>query len=290
MKRTGAITTATAAFGVVAATLFAAPAQSQELGEAGFNAPTRALERSFSVALTARVESKSGCYPSPPRLVPILESKKEGAGVEAATAGSFKSGKEKGIVYVLRKGTTCNGVKMSLRFKNVIYLLDSLKGEIRVVGRKAKDKSAAINAGPLRNIGVVTKNVQMNVPNKRIRLETKCPKNTYPIGGGLVQQAPFGPNGEGVYPHSFERLGAQAGYHITAWLFDPDKKVGRTPPALSVSRRSARRAWRPTARRTPPTSRGRARPRPWSPVALRANTCSSAASSARTSSTAAGTT
>lgn len=233
MVRTASIVIAAAAG---AAALLAAPAGAQELGEAGFNRPTRALERSFSAALTARVESKNGCYPREKRLVKVLKSR-QGARVNAAVARGVRSGKEKGVVYVLKKGSNCNGVKFTYRFKKVIYLLDSLKGEIRIVGRKLKNRSKAINRGPLRGVRVATRTFQMNVPNRRIRLEVKCPKKTYPVGGGLVQQAPFGPDGEGVYPHSYERLGAQSGYHITAWLFDPDRKVGPNP-ARSVTLQS----------------------------------------------------
>jgi hypothetical protein len=47
-----------------------------------------------------------------------------------------------------------------------------------------------------------------------------CPGSTYPIGGGMSVSVPPGPDGEGVYPHSFERLGAQRGFHISNVLYD----------------------------------------------------------------------
>jgi hypothetical protein len=37
----------------------------------------------------------------------------------------------------------------------------------------------------------------------------------------MITSPPLGSDGEGVYPHSYERLGAQRGWHITAWLMDP---------------------------------------------------------------------
>ena len=38
-------------------------------------------------------------------------------------------------------------------------------------------------------------------------------------------------NGEGVYPHSFERLGAQRGFHVTAWYYTRD---GRDKGSIGV--------------------------------------------------------
>jgi len=37
----------------------------------------------------------------------------------------------------------------------------------------------------------------------------------------MTQSPGIGPDGEGVYPHSFERLGAQLGFHISAVVLDP---------------------------------------------------------------------
>ena len=50
-----------------------------------------------------------------------------------------------------------------------------------------------------------------------------CPGGKYPIGGGMIADPAPGPDGEGVYPHSYERLGAQRGFHISAVLFDPTR-------------------------------------------------------------------
>src|SRR5262249_30635855 len=47
---------------------------------------------------------------------------------------------------------------------------------------------------------------------------------------------PPGPDGEGIYPHSFERLGVQHGFHSTVAMFDPSP--GLTQPrsvTLSVA-------------------------------------------------------
>jgi hypothetical protein len=37
----------------------------------------------------------------------------------------------------------------------------------------------------------------------------------------MIQSPDVGPDGEGVYPHSYERLGAQLGFHISAVVLDP---------------------------------------------------------------------
>jgi hypothetical protein len=37
----------------------------------------------------------------------------------------------------------------------------------------------------------------------------------------MTSAPPLGPDGEGVYPHSYERLGQQRGYHVTALVIDP---------------------------------------------------------------------
>ncbi len=81
---------------------------------AGFNGPTRRLEATFTTALTARVNSKSGCYPSVSKLVQIFRKKKKTIGA-VSSAKSVGSAREPGVVYVLRNGTSCNGIKTSLR-------------------------------------------------------------------------------------------------------------------------------------------------------------------------------
>ena len=42
-----------------------------------------------------------------------------------------------------------------------------------------------------------------------------------PLGGGMTSSPAPDADGEGVYPHSYERLGVQHGYHSTVVLFDP---------------------------------------------------------------------
>ena len=61
----------------------------------------------------------------------------------------------------------------------------------------------------------------MSRPNQKRRLIVRCPKNRWPMGGGVKTNPPLSAGGEGVYPHSYERLGVQGGFHTTPVLWDP---------------------------------------------------------------------
>jgi hypothetical protein len=62
---------------------------------------------------------------------------------------------------------------------------------------------------------------QLNGADTKQRLTVRCPgKRTLPYSGGMVTD-PLGPDGEGVYPHSYERLGVQRGWHVTPVLYTP---------------------------------------------------------------------
>jgi hypothetical protein len=68
--------------------------------------------------------------------------------------------------------------------------------------------------------------LQLSQPNESPRAVAICPGNKVPYGGAMSATPPPDSDGEGVYPHSYERLGAQAGWHTTPVLFDPTP--GRT--------------------------------------------------------------
>src|SRR6266513_3860269 len=61
----------------------------------------------------------------------------------------------------------------------------------------------------------------LSQPDQKQRLTVGCPGNSLPLGGGMTSNPPPGDGGEGVYPHSYERLGVQHGWHVTAVLYDP---------------------------------------------------------------------
>lgn len=195
---------------------------------AGNNAPTRKLEAGFTVSLSARVGSRDGCYPAPPGLAKLIRKE---TGNRTAVAAKLGSTSELNVVYVVRKGSSCNGVRLALRHTSGLYLLDSVRGEVRVVGRAEAVRRASVvrqNRGPLRGLRFATGSFEIGVPNRRDRFDVRCPGKTFPLGGGVVSSPPIAADGEGFYPHSFERLGAQRGWHISGWLFDPAKDGAAT--------------------------------------------------------------
>jgi len=59
----------------------------------------------------------------------------------------------------------------------------------------------------------------MSGADAKERLTVRCGgKKQLPYSGGMITD-PVGPNGEGVYPHSYERLGVQRGWHVTPVLY-----------------------------------------------------------------------
>jgi len=90
------------------------------------------------------------------------------------------------------------------------------------------DRAYAANARAAKSVTIATKTFQMSRADQKERLTVGCPGNTSPLGGGMTTDPPPGPDGEGVYPHSYERLGVQQGWHVTAVLFDPSH--GSTQP------------------------------------------------------------
>src|SRR5262245_31929386 len=76
---------------------------------------------------------------------------------------------------------------------------------------------------------------QLSGANDKDRLEVHCPGKSLPISGGMTTD-PVGVDGEGIYPHSYERLGVQHGWHVTPVLFDPSplKSTGSRLVTLQV--------------------------------------------------------
>src|SRR5437879_4653690 len=67
---------------------------------------------------------------------------------------------------------------------------------------------------------VQSQTFQMSGSDNSDRLTVGCPGGTLPYSGGM-QSDPPGIGGTGVYPHSFERLGVQGGWHVSPVLFSP---------------------------------------------------------------------
>jgi hypothetical protein len=162
--------------------------------------------------------SKDGCYPPAPQLAKAISKRKKGLRVLVASGPGGVNRSD--IVYVLRHGTTCNHVMMALRASSGLYILNSAQGTIRVQGRGGP-RVVPGKPGPPRGVRLLTKTFKMSAPDQLTRFEVFCPgAGNYPIGGGMSVNVPPGPDGEGVYPHSYERLGAQRGFHISEVLYD----------------------------------------------------------------------
>jgi hypothetical protein len=188
-------------------------------GGAGHNDPTKKLEDAFKIALYVRSVSSDGCYPpARPLARKIAETKR---GLKVRVASGLGGIKRRNVVFVLRHGSSCNKVMMALRASSGLYVLNSAQGTIRVHGRSGPRVVPGI-PGPPRSLRTVTKTFKMSAPDQLTRLEVLCPGGRYPIGGGMTVNEPSGVDGEGVYPHSYERLGAQRGFHISQVLYDPN--------------------------------------------------------------------
>jgi hypothetical protein len=82
---------------------------------------------------------------------------------------------------------------------------------------------------------IIGRTFTLSQPNETPRLTVICPHNNarfrFPYGGGMYS-SPSEPNGDGIYPHSYERLGVQGGYHVTPVLYTHSQG---NPPARQVT-------------------------------------------------------
>ena len=182
----------------------------------GHNLPTKRLEGAYKFALQDRRFDPAGCYAPPNELAPILT---DATGRTVGVSRGPGSLRVLNRVYVLKSGTNCNRLRMALRAVGGTYVLDSNKGTIRILGRKGAATPGF--AGTLRRVSLATQTFKLNKPDTAPRLEVLCPRGTEPVGGGMSQSPGVGADGEGIYPHSYERLGAQLGFHISVVVLDP---------------------------------------------------------------------
>ena len=200
------------------------------LGAAGHNQPTRKLEAAFKVAQFERAHSPDGCYPAPQALVAKLRD----AGQRADTASGTGGVNRGGIVFVLKRGASCGHLEMGFRAGRALWTLDSTEGTVEQKGQgggKSNQRDiAAGGKGPLRAISLRTKELRLTKADETLRGEVLCPKGKFPLGGGMTSSPAVAADGEGVYPHSYERLGAQRGWHVNPTLFDPKVIANPTNP------------------------------------------------------------
>lgn len=191
------------------------------LGQAGHNRPTRTLEAAFKIAQFERAHSDDGCYPAPRRLANRIAAQTR---LKTAVAKGRGGVKRTGVVYVLKRTARCGHVTLGMRAKGSLWLLDSTKGTVGKPGQgTVNSRDQAIGGrGPLRALRLRTKTIRLTKTDEVQRGEVLCPGKTFPLGGGMTPSKPsVDPDGEGIYPHSFERLGAQRGWHVNPVLIDP---------------------------------------------------------------------
>jgi hypothetical protein len=84
------------------------------------------------------------------------------------------------------------------------------------------DRATAATARAAKSVSIATKTFRLTRADQKERLTVGCPGRSSPLGGGMMTNPPPSSDGEGVYPHSYERLGVQQAWHVTAVLFDPN--------------------------------------------------------------------
>jgi hypothetical protein len=216
--------------------LLACSGTAQARGGAGHNPATKKLEDAFKIALYVRSVSTDGCYPPAKQLSKKIGQTKRG--LHVGVANGPNSIHRLNVVFVLKHGTNCNKVMMALRSTSGLYLLNSALGTIRVQGRGGP-KIVPGKPGPPRQVQLVSKTFKMSAPDQLTRHEVLCPGGKYPIGGGMLASPGPGADGEGIYPHSYERLGAQRGFHVSAVLFDANW-ASTTPRNITIQAVCAR--------------------------------------------------
>jgi hypothetical protein len=213
--------------------------------QGGYDEATRELEEGFKIVATERIGSDNECYPSPDEIAALLQEKQ---GIEVVVSPSLSSVQGSGLVNVIEDQTECNRLVLAIRAgaKGRIFVLDSDYGPVYVQGGEGLSEEAlAGGAGPLRNLTAATDDFRMDRVDETARFEVFCPDGTSPLGGGMFNATPLGPDGEGIYPHSYERLGVQSGFHVTATLIDPS--TGQTAQRRGVLQVICGRGLVPTA-------------------------------------------
>jgi hypothetical protein len=212
--------------------LLAGPASAPAVvGGAGHNGPTKNLEAAYKLALYLRSVSADGCYPPPKRLAKLIH--KMNHKLKVRVAQGPRQVHKLGIIYILKKGTNCNRVRMAYRSRRGLYILDSKTGNVRVFGRHGPRTNPG-QSGPARQVKLVSRTFRLQGPDDTQRLDTLCPPRSFPLGGGMIASPGPSADGEGVYAHSYERLGAQHGWHINAILYDPSSGSGTTPRNVTM--------------------------------------------------------
>jgi hypothetical protein len=102
----------------------------------------------------------------------------------------------------------------------LVTLLVGVLTAASALGSGAHSSKARVSG----SVSLRSKSFTLSRPDQKQRLTVGCPGKSRPLGGGMTSSPPPSAGGEGVYPHSYERLGVQRGFHVTAVLFDPDHR------------------------------------------------------------------
>ena len=192
----------------------------QGVVQGGYDEATGKLEGGFKIMAIKRVFSEDECYPPPNEIATVL---RRDLHTEVVVTSSLDSVQGSDLINVVADETSCDRLVLAIRAgtKQRIFVLDSNYGPVYLAGGKGNSgESQAGDAGPLRDLTSASKEFRMSKPDGTARLEVLCPDGAHPVGGGFYNATPLGTDGEGVYSHSYERLGAQGGFHDTATLID----------------------------------------------------------------------
>jgi hypothetical protein len=213
--------------------------------QGGYDDATRLLEAGFKIVASERIGSDTECYPAPDEIAAILRRE---MGIEVVVASSLESVEGFDLVNVVRDENECNRLVLAIRAgaKGRVFVLDSDYGPVYVQGdRGLSEESLAAGIGPLRDLTAASDTFRMTKLDEIRRVEVLCPGGTSPVGGGWFNATPVAPDGAGLYPHSYERLGVQNGFHVTPTYIDPS--TGSTPPRRGTVQVICGRGLVPTA-------------------------------------------
>jgi hypothetical protein len=200
----------------------------QGVVQGGYDEATGALEGGFKIMAIKRVFSKDECYPAADEVATTL---RQDLHREVVVTSSLDSVQGLNLINVIADETQCDRLVLALRAgaKGRVFVLDSNYGPVYLEGGKGNTgESQAGAAGPLRDLTSASKEFRMREADGTSRLEVLCQDGAHPMGGGFFNATPLGKDGEGVYSHSYERLGAQGGFHDTATLVDPSQNSTAT--------------------------------------------------------------
>ena len=207
--------------------LVAAPGAPGQLLQGGYDDATRELEEGFKIVASERIGSDTECYPAPEEIAAVLRRE---MGIDVVVTDSFDTVEGFGLVNVVSGENECNRLVLAIRAgaKGRTFVLDSDYGPVYVLGNQGlSEESLAAGVGPLGGLTAASDTFRMTRLDETRRFDIECPAGAHPLGGGWFNETKLGNDGEGLYPHSYERLGVQSGFHVTSTYIDPSTK--KTP-------------------------------------------------------------